>query len=288
MSQKAFHNKWAKIREGGLAHRSPRRGEGGKECNLEERSIYVEKGDKPRTQRQLSLYYYFRFIQKHLEKVGAKKVIELGCGRGTIGLYCKTYMGLDVSLMDNEEDAIKIAREAFGTRNLDAEFIVGDALSSGIPDNTYDATVSIGLAEHLDNVDDLYREQYRILRPGGVMVSLNIPKKFSCQELNVVMRKIKKIFRLYKDNPRRDYYRNTFNSKEYKQFAKKVGFVKTKVTHVCPFPIYVPLLRSTDRLVTTVRRGILKVRSILMRYPYKTNRIMAHAHFLVAYKPKNG
>ncbi|MDP7247347.1 MAG: class I SAM-dependent methyltransferase [Candidatus Peribacteraceae bacterium] len=273
MSQKAFHNKWAKIREGG------------KDSNLEERSIYVEKGNKPRTQRQLSLYYYFRFIQKHLEKIGAKKVIELGCGRGTIGLYCKTYMGLDVSLMDNEEDAIKIAREAFGSRNLDAEFIVGDALDSTIPENIYDATVSIGLAEHLDNVDDLYREQFRILRPGGVMVSLNIPKKFSVQELNVVMRSIKKIFGLYKDSARRDYYRNTFSAKEYEKFAKDVGFTDTKVTHVCPFPIYVPLLRSTDRLVTTIRRGILKIRSLVMRYPYKTNRVIAHAHFLVAFKP---
>ena len=274
MSQKAFHNKWAKIREGG------------DEMNFEEKSIYVEQGDKARTQRQLSLYNYFRFIEKHLKEVHANDIIEIGCGRGTIGLYCKAYMGLNVSLMDNEEDALKIAREAFSSRNLDAKFLVDDALNMDIPDNSYDAVVSIGLAEHLDNVDDLFAEQYRILRPGGVMVSLNIPKKFSVQHLNLVMRSIKKLLGLYKDKIGKDYYRNELNAKQYEDFAKKVGFERTSITHVCPFPVYVPIKKSTDRLITTMRRAYLKLRSIVMPYPYKTNKLWAHAHFIVGYKPQ--
>lgn len=275
MSQQAFHNKWAKIREGG------------EESNIEEKSVYVEKGDVPRTQRQLSLYNYFLFIRQRLEEIGAKSVIEIGCGRGTIGLYCKTYMGLDVTLMDNEENAIVIAREAFAARNLDAKFFVGDALHMEIPDGSYDAVVSIGLAEHLDNVDDLFREQFRILKPGGVMVSLNIPKKFSVQHLNLVMRSFKKLLGLYKDKIGKDYYRNAFTAKRYEEFAKSVGFVRTAVTHVCPFPIYVPIRKTTDRNITTMRRTILAIRSLWMRYPYKTNGVMAHAHFLVGYKPQS-
>jgi len=275
MSQEAFHNKWAKIREGGDS------------MNFEEKSIYVEKGDVPRTQRQLSLYNYFRFIETYLRDTGAKNVMEIGCGRGTIGLYCKTYMGLDVTLMDNEEDALKIAREAFGSRNLDATFLVADALHMDIPDNTYDAVVSIGLAEHLDNVDDLFAEQYRILKPGGVMVSLNIPKKFSVQHLNIAMRFVKKMLGLYKEKVGKDYYRNTFSAKQYEAFAKHVGFEHTTITHVCPFPVYVPIRKSTDRFVTAVRRLLLKIRSVVMRYPYKTNAFIAHAHFLVGYKPAN-
>ena len=273
MSQEAFHGKWAAIQKGGA------------ESNLEEKSIYVEKGDIPRTQRQLSLYNYFLFIQEHLKNIGAKNVIELGCGRGTIGLYCRTYMGLDVTLMDNEENAIGIAREAFGSRNLDAHFLVGDALKTGIPQGSYDATVSIGLAEHLDNVEELFAEQLRILRPGGVMISLNIPKKFSVQHLNFVMRTFKKCIGLYKGKIFKDYYRNTYSARQYAQFAKNIGFTNVAVTHVCPFPIYVPIRRSTDRRIVTVRRGILALRKLFMHYPYKTNRVMAHAHFLVAYKP---
>lgn len=276
MSQSAFHQKWEKIRTDAS------------ESNAEEPSIYVEKDDVPRTQRQLSLYNYFRFIQTHLERTGAKNLLEIGCGRGTIGLYCKTYMNLDVALMDNEENAIKIAKESFDKRNLDATFMVGDAFHMDIPDNSFDAVVSIGLAEHVDNVTELFAEQFRILRPGGVMISLNIPKKFSVQELNILMRSVKKLFGLYKDPVGKDYYRNSFSAKEYARFAREAGFDKTEITHTCPFPVYVPIRRSTDRLITTVRRGILRVRSLFMRYPYKTNGLIAHSHFLVAQKPHHG
>ncbi len=272
MSQEAFHKKWAELQGGGS------------ESNAEEKSIYVEKGEIPRTQRQLSLYHYFLFIRKHLEAIGVKDVLEIGCGRGTIGLYCREYLGLNVSLMDNEEKAIALARDAFAAHGLEAKFLVGDALHMALPDNAFDAVVSIGLAEHLDNVTDLFREQYRVLRPGGVMISLNIPRKFSVQELNLVLRFFKKLFGQYKERIGKDYYRNTFSAAQYEQFARDAGFVKTAVTHVCPFPIYVPIRRSTDRRVTAIRRAILALRGLVMPYPYKTNSLLAHAHFLVGYK----
>lgn len=272
MSQEAFHRKWAAIQRGG------------RESNLEEKSIYVEKGEIPRTQRQLSLYNYFLFIKGRLEAIGATKVIELGCGRGTIGLYCRDYLGLDVTLMDNEEKAIGIAKEAFVAHGQAATFVVGDALRTEFPDESFDATLSIGLAEHLDNVEELFAEQYRILKPGGIMISLNIPKKFSVQYLNFLVRMFKKALGLYKDRIFKDYYRNSFTAAEYARFARAAGFARTETTHVCPFPIYVPIRRSTDRAITTLRRGILRLRSLAMPYPYKTNRVMAHAHFLVAYK----
>jgi len=275
MSQKAFHEKWAILKEG-------------TRDNIKEKFIYVEKVKTPQTQRQLSLYNYFRFIEKELQEIGAKDVMEIGCGRGTIGLYLADYCNMNVRLMDNEEGAMNIAREAFNNHNLDAEFIVGDALHMDIPDNSLDAIVSIGLAEHLDNVDELFAEQFRVLRPGGKMVTLNIPKKCSIQHLNTALRTIKKVLRLYKDSVYKDYYRNSFTASQYETFAKSVGFTNTNVTHVCPFPVYVPILMTTDRLITKWRNALLGVRRIFMKYPYKTNAFIAHAHFLVGTKPNNG
>ena len=275
MSQKAFHEKWAILKED-------------TKDNIKEKFIYVKKGKEPATQRQLSLYNYFRFIEHELKEIDAKDVIEIGCGRGTIGLYLADYCNMNVSLMDNEEGAMKIAREAFKNHNLNAKFIVGDALNMNLPDNSFDAIVSIGLAEHLDNVADLFAEQYRVLRPGGKMVTLNIPKKFSVQHLNTVLRMIKKTLGFYKDAVHRDYYRNAYSAKEYETFAKQVGFTETKVTHVCPFPVLVPIRMTTDKLITKWRKLLLKLRGLVMPYPYKTNRLIAHAHFLVGTKPNNG
>ena len=275
MSQAAFRQKWGAIRAGG------------KKSNLEEKNIYVEPGEVPRTQRQLSLYHYFLFIKDHLSKIGAKNIIELGCGRGTIGLYCQTYLGLEVTLMDTEENAIEIARQAFSTHRAAAHFLVGDALRTGLASASFDATVSIGLAEHLDNVEDLFAEQYRILRPGGIMISLNIPKKISVQYLNTAMRAVKKLVGLYEGSVTKDYYRNSYSARQYEQFAKNAGFQRTAVVPVCPFPFYVPISRPADRFVTSLRRGLLIVRALFMKYPYKTNALLAHSHFLVGYKPNH-
>ena len=272
MSQQAFHSKWGDIQ--------------GKSTQADEKSLYTEPGNEPATQRQLNLYYYYLFIREHLLKISAKDVIELGCGRGTISLFLAQYEKMQLTLMDNEEDAMQIAREAFADHGLEANFITGDALDTGIAENTFDATVSIGLAEHLDNVDELFAEQLRILKPGGVMISLNIPKKFSIQSLNSVYRLLLKLCGKYKESIRKDYYRNTFTASEYATFARKAGFENVSATYVCPFPIYVPLGMQWDKRITSLRKMLLVLRSIFLKYPYKTNSIAAQAHFVVAYKPQ--
>ncbi|MDP6576015.1 MAG: methyltransferase domain-containing protein [Candidatus Peribacteraceae bacterium] len=273
MSQQAFHNKWSQIHK-----ESP--------VQADEKSLYTELGNEPVTQRQLNLYYYFLFIQKHVSRVNAKNVIELGCGRGTISLFLAQYLGMNLTLMDNEEDAVNISRDAFEAHGLHAEFITGDALDTKLPDESFDVAVSIGLAEHLDNVDDLFAEQFRIIRPGGLMITLNIPKKFSIQYLNTIHRTIKKLVGSYKESVRKDYYRNTLKPKDYKKAAEHSGFKDISITHVCPFPIYVPITMKTDKRLANARKIILKVRRIFQKYPYKTNRIVAQAHFLVAKKPR--
>ena len=42
--------------------------------NSDEKSIFVNIGDVPVTQRQLDLYYYFLFIKNILNKINAKKL----------------------------------------------------------------------------------------------------------------------------------------------------------------------------------------------------------------------
>jgi ubiquinone/menaquinone biosynthesis C-methylase UbiE len=271
MNQIAFHNKWRNIAHSKTGH-------------VDEKSLYVEPGSEPMTQRQLNLWYYFVFIAEKLKGIGAKNVIELGCGRGTMALYLSQYCNMRLTLLDNEGDAIRIAKEAFAAHDIKAHFLVGDATNTHLPKGGFDATISIGLAEHLDSVDGLFAEQYRLLRDGGLMVTLNIPKKWSIQELNTMHRYIKKCLGIYKESVRRDYKRNSLRPDEYAQSALQVGFVKAEVTHVCPFPIYVPVTINTDKRLTWIRKKILALRKLFMHYPFKTNSLIAQAHFLVASK----
>lgn len=251
---------------------------------VDETSLYVPPGKEPITQRQLNLYYYFIFIRDILHKVNARKVLEVGCGRSTISLYLATYLGLNVAMLDNQPDAIEIAQKEFARFAIPAEFYVADALHTNLPETAFDATVSIGLAEHLDDVPTLFAEQYRLLKPGGVMISLNIPKKFSVQYLNRPFRLVQKWRGQFYGSIKKDYYRNKLKTKDYVAIAKEVGFKDVEVTEVCPFPVYTPLRREYDKKVTNFNKWILKIRGVFQKYPYKTNRIFSQAHFLVGYK----
>ncbi len=268
-----FFNKWADIRKGALG--------------ADESSLFVDVGQKPVTQRQINLYCEFLLFSDVLNMAEAKEVLEVGCGRGTLSLYLAKHADFHLSLLDNEKDAIEIARGEFQKHGRRAKFYTEDALNNTIPNQSFDATVSIGLAEHFSTPQDvkkLFREQYRLLRKGGVMVSINIPKKFSVQSLNTIMRMIKKIFGAYSGDIHSDYYRNTFTSREYKEMAQCAGFKNIKIIHACPFPIYTPIVSSTDRKVAAFNRFVLKVRSLFQKHPYVTNKFIAQEHFLVGYK----
>lgn len=265
-----FAHKWSKIKE--------------REKYADEVLLFVRPGDKPATQRQLNLYYYYLYIRKILEHSKAQDILEVGCGRGTMSLYLAEYMNANVSLLDNEKDAIDIARKAFEVHGKRGAFYERDAENTGLPDEAYDAVVSIGLAEHFSNTDKLFKEQFRLLRPGGVMISLNIPKKRSVQELNTLFRAGKKLIGKYEDKVRKDYYRNTYSPQEFLESARQAGFKELGVTHVCPFPIFTPLSKKWDARVASVYKFILRARALCQKYPFKTNRFFAQAHFLVGYK----
>jgi len=266
----SFSSKWSKVKSVSE--------------DADERSLFVDIGKKPVTQRQLNLYYYFLFIKDILEHTDAKNVLEIGCGRGTIALYLSKYLNLNLSLLDNSSDAIEIAKGEFSKYNQRATFYARDALQTGLSSEYFDAVVSIGLAEHFEDINPLFKEQYRLLRKGGIIVSLNIPKKFSIRFLNTLMRFLKKCVGAYKDSITKDYYRNLLKPREYQASAEKAGFQDVYIVHIAPFPLFTPIKMSTDKKMTSLYKFILRIRSLFQKYPYKTNSLLAQAHFLVGYK----
>jgi ubiquinone/menaquinone biosynthesis C-methylase UbiE len=269
MDHSSFKSKWSKIKAGDLEY-------------ADEQSLFVDVDCEPVTQRQLTLYYLFLFIKENLKN--AKDVLEIGCGRGTMSLYLAKYLNLNVSLLDNSPEAIEIVKEEFSKHGKEAKFYVQDATKTDIADNSFDAIISIGLAEHLDNVKALFKEEFRLLRPGGTIISLNVPKKISIQSLNSIMKFFKKYFGHHKDSIKNDYYRNSLKAKDYKRIAESVGFQDVKIVHVNPFPTFTPIRMSTDKIITKVNKFILKIRKLFQGYPYKTNYLISKNHFLVGYK----
>ncbi len=254
-----------------------------KEENGEEISIFVEKGKNPQTIRQFHSLGYFDFIREIIKDKGYKKSLEVGCGRGTASLYLKKYLDFDVSLVDISEDAIKLAKYNFEKYDAMGEIRVADSESLPYDDSSFDIVVSIGLAEHFKDYTQLFREQLRVLKSGGVMISLNIPKKFSIQNLNFLNKFFRKIF-LGDKRVKRDYYRNSDSPKDYKNAALRAGFKTAYTIDINPFPLFTPSPKKLEKALVDFYNKIYKSRQKKSKYPFRTMGYIAPSHFLIAEK----
>ena len=247
----------------------------------QEFSLFVPQHENPKTQRQFNLFNYFSYIQKEIEGKGYSSSLELGAGRGTISLYLKKYLGFTVTLNDMSEEAMTLAKANFTHFKEDAQFVVSDARTLPFADNSFDVVTSIGLMEHLDDYAPILKEAYRVLKPGGTMMQINIPQKNSIQLLNVGYRNILKLFG---KELRKDFPRNTDTPEMYAMHTREAGFHEVHTINVNPFPLFVPIPMIVDEVLTILYRGILKLRGAIAKEPFTCSYELSQCHFLIGKK----
>tara|TARA_B100001109_G_C18860219_1_gene473581 strand:+ start:840 stop:1547 length:708 start_codon:yes stop_codon:yes gene_type:complete len=123
--------------------------------------IYNEK-DRPFTTYPGKLAKYL-FNRYDLKK--GQKLLDVGCGRGE---FLKGFIdcGLDGYAVDQSETVLKYLP--------DSNFKKSDIENQGIPypDNFFDIVYSKSVIEHFFDPDKLIREVFRILKPGGLVITL--------------------------------------------------------------------------------------------------------------------
>lgn len=104
-------------------------------------------------------------VLKQLSKVGARRVVDLGCGTGSL---CRDLAksGLDVVGFDSSESGVQLARAHHHTLRFEQI----DMNESAPPDllGTFDAIVCTEVVEHLYAPRSLPAMALQLLRPGGV------------------------------------------------------------------------------------------------------------------------
>lgn len=104
-----------------------------------------------------------------------KDILDVGCGAAGKSLYylslgAKSVTGMDV-VSDYEKEAYKLQDE-LGLEGF--KFVVCDAAKTTFADNSFDTVIMNDAMEHVDKPDEVLKEIYRILKPGGKLY-VNFP-----------------------------------------------------------------------------------------------------------------
>ena len=91
------------------------------------------------------------------------KIADLGCGP------CMIYKGKDVDLtgVDSSEEAINQAKINYPKGN----FVVADSRKTGLPSESFDSVIMLGLLDYFEEWEEVLVEARRILKPGGFILA---------------------------------------------------------------------------------------------------------------------
>lgn len=202
--------------------------------------IYNER-DKPFTQYPDKLTHYLTSRYK-LPKGG--KILDLGCGRGEF-LNGFIRSGLEGYGLDQSAMAKSVCPEA-GILQSDLE-------NEPLPynDNFFDIVFSKSVLEHFYYPENLVQEIYRILNPGGLVITM-VPDWES----------VYKTF--YEDYT----HRTPFTSKSLKDIFLINGFYDVKVEKFrqLPFLWALPWLWPLPMLISLISPRALKSRIKIVRF----------------------
>lgn len=94
----------------------------------------------------------------------AKKVVDIGAGEGRyIPVWQSEISGVDLTVVEYS----KIASERSAAKFPSVKHVMASAEDLPLPDNTYDALVTVEVIEHVPNDMAMLKECFRVLRPGG-------------------------------------------------------------------------------------------------------------------------
>ena len=166
-----------------------------------------------------------------LRERGARVVLDLGCGNGSLTalLQCRNFfvVGCDASA-----SGIALARQAHPT----VDFFEHD-ISNPLPpsfEGAYDAVVSLEVVEHLMQPRNLVVRAYSALRPGGVLI-LSTPYHGYLKNLSLAL--TNKFDEHW--HPLRDFgHVKFFSRRTLSQLACEAGFSVRSVLRVGRIPVF--------------------------------------------------
>ncbi len=103
-------------------------------------------------------------------------VLDIGCGGG---ILCEplSRLGAEVTGIDSNEKAIKVAKEHAKMKNLKINYINGEL--SNVAKNTFDIITCMEVLEHVENVNQIISMSNDVLKKDGIFFGSTINKTLS-------------------------------------------------------------------------------------------------------------
>ncbi|MBI4178152.1 methyltransferase domain-containing protein [bacterium] len=198
---------------------------------------------------------------RHLPRAG--RIVEAGCGTGQYVLALRN-RGYDAEGIEWSAGTVERIR----ARYPDLPVRAGDVTRLDVPDNSYDAYVSLGVVEHRQaGPEPFLREALRILRPGGVAL-ISVPYLHP-------LRTVKSRLRFYAGDPAGlEFYQFAFSLPEFRHLVQAAGFTVVDTFYydaVKGLKDEIPLLNRMlyssrwGSLTSRMLRGALRRSGILRR-----------------------
>lgn len=104
------------------------------------------------------------------DRFAGKKVLEIGIGLGT-DLKQFARAGADCHGVDITDRHLELTERNFAVEGLPVKLFNADATELPFADNTFDCIHSFGVLHHIPDVDRVLAEAYRVLKPGGFLLT---------------------------------------------------------------------------------------------------------------------
>jgi len=171
-----------------------------------------------------------------------KKVLDIGCGDGSLLLLLQKFFNIQGVGIDISEEAI-ISGEDNGLNELGIELKLGDHRNlSSIQDNSFDIVLSFGVIEHLEEYLLAINEARRVLKTNGILVLIQ-PHLLS---FGNIQKKYLQLIRRWNFGFQRD-----FSFLYYKKIIMASGFNEIKIYTKRPY-VDMKICRFFDTIIMKI------------------------------------
>jgi len=193
-----------------------------------------------------------RKMCQDLEVGPGSRVLDIGCGRGRIAGHVASSTRAEVTGMNIDPDQLESAREFALGNGLRCQFLLGDLndLPLPFPDSSFDAVYEVGVFTYSKNLDKLFREIHRVLKPGGRFAALDwmrLPNYDPANPYHLdLMKRIKPLVGAI----------GTPSADEFAGALKSAGFEILINENASIDGLQAPLIENADQFFTRVTKGI--------------------------------